>query len=148
MRARVKFEKNGIMRYVGHLDLMRFFQKAVKRSELPIKYSEGFNPLQIMSFASPLGVGLTSAGEYMDIDLKEQVACDKALLTLNENMVEGLIITGFKYLPDDAEKCMSAVTAASYIVTYKDSKDDACYIDNICDFFSCCSTPSSISYRF
>ena len=133
MRARVKFAKTGIMRYVGHLDLMRFFQKAVKRSNLPIRYSEGFNPHQIMSFASPLGVGLTSEGEYMDIDLKEKVDPVAALNSLNDNMVEGLEITGFKYLPDDAEKCMSAVTAASYIVTYKDSKDDACYIDNISD---------------
>ncbi|MBR5649884.1 TIGR03936 family radical SAM-associated protein [Pseudobutyrivibrio sp.] len=133
MRARVKFAKTGIMRYVGHLDLMRFFQKAVKRSNLPIKYSEGFNPHQIMSFAAPLGVGLTSEGEYMDIDLKEKVDAAMALEVLNKNMVEGLEITGFKYLPDDAEKCMSAVTAASYIVTYKDLKDDACYIDNITD---------------
>lgn len=133
MRVRVKFAKTGIMRYVGHLDLMRFFQKAVKRAELPIRYSEGFNPHQIMSFASPLGVGLTSEGEYMDIDLKEHVDAVESLKALNANMVEGLEITGFKYLPDDAEKCMSAVTAASYIVTYKDSKDDACYIDNIAD---------------
>ena len=133
MRVRVKFEKTGIMRYVGHLDLMRFFQKAVKRSELPIRYSEGFNPHQIMSFASPLGVGLTSVGEYMDIDLKSEVASVDGLSRLNENMVEGLAITSFKYLPDDAEKCMSAVTAASYVVTYKDTKDDACYIDNIAD---------------
>ena len=133
MRARVKFSKAGIMRYVGHLDLMRFFQKAVKRSNLPIRYSEGFNPHQIMSFASPLGVGLTSEGEYMDIDLKEKVDAETALKALNDNMVEGLEITGFKYLPDNAEKCMSAVTAASYVVTYKDSKDDACYIENIVD---------------
>ena len=133
MRARVKFSKTGIMRYVGHLDLMRFFQKAVKRSNLPIRYSEGFNPHQIMSFASPLGVGLTSEGEYMDIDLKEKVDAETALKALNDNMVEGLEITGFKYLPDNAEKCMSAVTAASYVVTYKDSKDDACYIENIVD---------------
>ena len=133
MRARIKFAKTGIMRYVGHLDLMRFFQKAVKRAELPIRYSEGFNPHQIMSFAAPLGVGLTSEGEYMDIDLKEKVDPASALKALNDNMVEGLEITGFKYLPDTAEKCMSAVTAASYVVTYKDSKDDACYIDNIID---------------
>ena len=86
-----------------------------------------------MSFAAPLGVGLTSEGEYMDIDLKEKVDAAMALEVLNKNMVEGLDITGFKYLPDDAEKCMSAVTAASYIVTYKDSKDDVCYIDNITD---------------
>ena len=121
------------MRYVGHLDLMRFFQKAVKRANLPIRYSEGFNPHQIMSFAAPLGVGLTSEGEYMDIDLKEEVASKAGLEALNKNMVEGLEITSFKYLPDSAEKCMSAVTAASYTVTYKDAKDDACYIDNIID---------------
>ncbi|MCR5195745.1 MAG: TIGR03936 family radical SAM-associated protein [Pseudobutyrivibrio sp.] len=131
MRVRIRFEKTGIMRYVGHLDLMRFFQKAVKRAGLPIRYSEGFNPHQIMSFASPLGVGLTSEGEYMDIDIKEQVDSKAALETLNANMVEGLEIKSFKYLPDNAEKCMSAVTAASYLVTYKDSKDDACYVDNI-----------------
>jgi len=131
MRVRIRFEKTGIMRYVGHLDLMRFFQKAVKRAGLPIRYSEGFNPHQIMSFASPLGVGLTSEGEYMDIDIKEQVNSKAALETLNANMVEGLEIKSFKYLPDNAEKCMSAVTAASYLVTYKDSKDDVCYVDNI-----------------
>lgn len=131
MRVRVRFEKTGIMKYVGHLDLMRFFQKAVKRANLPIKYSEGFNPHQIMSFASPLGVGLTSIGEYMDIDIKSEVPSADAIKALNDNMVEGLAITGFKYLPDDAVKCMSAVTAASYNVTYKDAKDDICYIDNL-----------------
>ena len=136
MRVRIRFEKTGIMRYVGHLDLMRFFQKAVKRSNLPIRYSEGYNPHQIMSFAAPLGVGLTSIGEYMDIDIKEAVDADTAIKTLNENMVEGLAITGFNYLPDNAEKCMSALTAASYIVTYKDHKDEACYIENICDLKS------------
>ncbi|MCR4694030.1 MAG: TIGR03936 family radical SAM-associated protein [Pseudobutyrivibrio sp.] len=133
MRVRIRFEKLGVMRYVGHLDLMRFFQKAVKRSGLPIKYSEGFNPHQIMSFASPLGVGLTSEGEYMDIDIKEDVNSKEAIKALNDNMVEGLDIKTFKYLPDNAEKAMTAVTAASYIVTYKNPKDDICYIDNLLD---------------
>ena len=77
MRVRIRFEKTGIMRYVGHLDLMRFFQKAVKRSGLPIRYSEGFNPHQIMSFASPLGVGITSDGEYMDLTLSAEMSCDE-----------------------------------------------------------------------
>ena len=133
MRVRVKFCKTGIMRYVGHLDLMRFFQKAVKRAGLPIRYSEGFNPHQIMSFAAPLGLGLTSVGEYMDIDLKEEIDLEQALIALNNNMVEGLSISNMKYLPEDAEKCMSAVTAASYRVTYKSDTDDICYIDNLLD---------------
>ena len=69
MKYRVKFSKNGPVRFVGHLDMMRYFQKAIRRAGLPIKYSEGFNPHQIMSFAAPLGVGVTSDGEYMDIEL-------------------------------------------------------------------------------
>ena len=76
------------MLYVGHLDLMRFFQKAVKRADLDIKYSEGFNPHQIMSFALPLGVGLTSVGEYMDIDIKTEIPSSEGIKRLNETMVE------------------------------------------------------------
>lgn len=133
MRVRIRFEKTGVMRYVGHLDLMRFFQKAVKRSCLAIRYSEGFNPHQIMSFAAPLGVGLESLGEYMDIDLKEDISSEKGLQVLNENMVDGLKIVTFNYLPDDAEKCMSAVTAASYKVSYKNSDDDIKYVENLVD---------------
>lgn len=136
MRVRIRFEKTGIMRYVGHLDLMRFFQKAVKRSMIPIKYSEGYNPHQIMSFASPLGVGLTSNGEYMDIDIKEDFPSKEGIDILNKNMVEGLNILSFKYLPDDALKCMSAVTAASYTVTYKNSDDEIKYIENLSDLKS------------
>ena len=69
----------------------------------------------------------------MDIDSKNELPSKDAIDVLNKNMVEGLNILSFKYLPDDAEKCMSAVTAARYIVTYKDTKDDACYIENIRD---------------
>ena len=131
MRVRIRFEKTGVMRYVGHLDLMRFFQKAVKRADLDIKYSEGFNPHQIMSFALPLGVGLTSVGEYMDIDIKTEIPSSEGIKRLNENMVEGLKVVSFKYLPDNALKCMTAVTAAHYRVSYKDPSDDIVYVDNL-----------------
>ena len=48
------------MKFVGHLDVMRYFQKAIRRAELPIAYSEGFSPHMLLSFASPLGVGISS----------------------------------------------------------------------------------------
>ena len=67
MKVRIKFSKQGNLRFVGHLDMMRYFQKAFRRSELPISYSEGFSPHQIMSFAAPLGIGMTSEAEYVDI---------------------------------------------------------------------------------
>ena len=85
------------MKYIGHLDIMRYFQKAIRRSGLPIKYSEGFNPHQIMSFASPLGVGITSEGEYMDIELKEEVSCKEVLDKLQSTMVDGMEICKVMY---------------------------------------------------
>jgi len=133
MRARIKFEKTGAVKYVGHLDLMRYFQKAVKRAEINIKYSEGFNPHQIMSFSSPLGVGLTSIAEYMDIEINDFIPSKAAVDALNKQMVEGLKIVSFKYLPDDAVKCMSALTAAFYKVTYKNSADCAAIINQVED---------------
>ena len=69
MKIRIKFRKFGPVRFIGHLDLMRFFQKMIRRADLDIAYSNGFSPHQIMSFAAPLGVGLESNGEYMDIEV-------------------------------------------------------------------------------
>ncbi|MEG0566064.1 MAG: TIGR03936 family radical SAM-associated protein, partial [Hungatella sp.] len=63
MKIRIKFSKLGAMKFVGHLDLLRYFQKAMRRAEVDICYSEGFSPHQVMSFAAPLGVGLTGTGE-------------------------------------------------------------------------------------
>ena len=103
MKVRIKFSKSGSMVYIGHLDIMRYFQKAIRRSGLPIKYSEGFNPHQIMSFAAPLGVGLSSSGEYMDIELKEFVPSQEALQRLQATMVDGMEVTSFRYLPDNAK---------------------------------------------
>ena len=66
MKVRMRFIKRGPIQYIGHLDLMRYFQKVFRRCGLDVAYSQGFNPHQILSFASPLGVGLTSIGEYLD----------------------------------------------------------------------------------
>ena len=69
MKLRIKFRKYGAVRFIGHLDLMRFFQKMIRRADIDIAYSQGFSPHQIMSFAAPLGVGLESNGEYVDVEM-------------------------------------------------------------------------------
>lgn len=69
MKVRIKFAKAGHMKFVGHLDTMRYFQKAIRRAELPVAFSGGYSPHMIMSFAAPLGVGTTSLGEYFDMEL-------------------------------------------------------------------------------
>lgn len=62
------------MRFIGHLDVMRYFQKAIRRAEIPIAFTTGYSPHMIMSFAQPLGVGVTSDGEYFDIEITEPIS--------------------------------------------------------------------------
>ena len=76
MKARIKFRKYGVMKFIGHLDIMRFFQKVMRRADIPIAFTGGYSPHMIMSFANPLGVGLTSDGEYFDIELTEPIDFD------------------------------------------------------------------------
>lgn len=116
MKIRIKFSKHGCMKFIGHLDIMRYFQKAHIRAGLDVAYSEGYNPHQIMSFASPLGVGLTSDGEYMDISVHSTESSQKSMEDLNRVMVEGIRILEYRLLPDDAKKSMSLVAAADYYV--------------------------------
>lgn len=103
MKIRIKFRKYGALKFVGHLDMMRYFQKALKRAGIDMKYSEGFNPHMIMSFAAPLGVGITSDGEYFDIEVLSTKSTEESLKVLNEAMVEGVEVTSYVALPDTAK---------------------------------------------
>ena len=119
MKIRIKFRKYGTMKFIGHLDVMRYFQKAIRRSEVNIRYSEGFSPHQIMSFAAPLGVGITSKGEYVDIEVLDTENSKKMVDRLNAVMSEGFEILEYKLLPDDAANAMSIVAAADYSLTFR-----------------------------
>ena len=66
MKVRMRFSKSGTMKFIGHLDVMRYFQKAFRRAGLDMLYSQGYSPHPLLSFAQPLGIGLTSDGEYLD----------------------------------------------------------------------------------
>ena len=120
MKVRIKFRKQGNMKFIGHLDIMRYFQKVMRRADVDIRYSEGFSPHQIMSFAAPLGVGLTSNGEYMDIEIKSPIASADAVRQLNEVMVEGMEVLSFRQIEEGkAGKAMSLVAAADYTVSFR-----------------------------
>lgn len=120
MKVRIKFAKYGVMKFIGHLDTMRFFQKALRRAEIDVKYSEGFSPHQIMSFAAPLGVGIESFGEYMDIEVNSMTSPEDIKRDLNQVMVEGMEILSVTVLPDQAKNAMSSVAAASYRLHMKE----------------------------
>ena len=112
--VRFKFARKGPVRYLGHLDMLRYFQKAVMRSGIPAKYTEGFHPHQIMSFAYPLGVAMETDGDYMDLELTEEVPVEELSSALNDVMKEGIWICGAARLPEKAPNAMASVAAADY----------------------------------
>ena len=125
MKVRLKFQKYGAMKFIGHLDVMRYFQKAFRRAGYDSEYSKGFNPHQIMSFAAPLGVGLTSDAEYVDIGLNSCDDADIMVKRINEVMSVGFYVTGFHILSEPIENekritAMSLVASADYHVSLKD----------------------------
>lgn len=120
MKIRIKFAKSGNMKFIGHLDTMRYFQKAMRRADIDIAYSTGFSPHQIMSFAAPLGVGITSEGEYLDIEVHSSGSSAQAVAALNAAMVEGFEVLDYRRLPDDAKTAMSIVTCADYTLTFRE----------------------------
>lgn len=113
MRVRIKFRKYGVLKFIGHLDVMRYFQKAMRRADIPIAFTGGYSPHMIMSFAQPLGVGITSDGEYLDIELTERICSEKAVSQLNRVMAEGIDIVSFVEIPDDKKASGMTVTSAA-----------------------------------
>ena len=119
MKIRIKFRKYSVMKYIGHLDIMRYFQKCMRRAKIDIAYSGGFSPHQIMSFAAPLGVGVTSDGEYVDIEVNSSESTEISLKRLNEVMAEGVLVTSYRRWKDTDKKAMSLVAAADYELRIK-----------------------------
>lgn len=119
MKIRIKFTKQGPVRFIGHLDVMRYFQKVMRRAEVDIRYSEGFSPHQIMSFASPLSVGLISRGEYMDIEVHTTKDSASMIQAINAVSSNGIRVVDYRRLEDSAKNAMSQVAAADYTFWFK-----------------------------
>lgn len=119
MKVRIKFSKSGIARFIGHLDVMRYFQKAVRRAGIAIRYSGGFSPHQLMSFAAPLGVGITSNGEYLDIEVEDNEDTATMKERLNQVMAEGFSVKSCLVLSKEAGNAMSLVAAARYTIAFR-----------------------------
>ena len=118
MKARIKFRKYGALRFIGHLDVMRFFQKVMRRADIPIAFTGGFSPHMIMSFASPLGIGLASEGEYFDIELTRPINSEEAVRRMNEACVEGIEVLSFRQIREEKKMTgMTILAGADYLVS-------------------------------
>lgn len=121
MKVRIKFRKYGALRFIGHLDVMRFFQKVMRRAEIPIAFTGGYSPHMIMSFASPLGIGLSSDGEYFDIELIEPVESEDAVRRMNEACVEGIEVVSIRQIAEEKKMTgMTILAGADYLVSIKE----------------------------
>ena len=137
MKARIKFRKYGVMKFIGHLDIMRFFQKVMRRADIPIAFTGGFSPHMIMSFANPLGVGVTSDGEYFDIELAEEIDMDEAVKRMNEVTVEGIEIVNMVSISDDKKQTgMAIVAAADYLSGIKKGEFPLGWKEKVHDFMN------------
>ncbi|SHF02916.1 radical SAM-linked protein [Caldanaerobius fijiensis DSM 17918] len=120
MRLRIKFEKKGDMRYISHLDLMRTISRAIRRALLPIAYTQGFNPQPKISVALPLTLGYTSDGEYMDMELIEDLPLAEVISRLNDQLPDGLKIKQCIRIENINTSLMALIRFALYGITFED----------------------------
>ncbi len=106
---------------------MRLFQKAIRRAKLQVSYSQGFSPHQIISFAAPMPLGMTSEGEYFDGEFEQVTSTEDMMNRLNGTLPEGVKVLDIVKLPDNAKPSMSIVTASDYYIY----KNDECNNNNI-----------------
>jgi radical SAM-linked protein len=116
MRIRLKFKKEGRLKYIGHLDLLNVFSRALKASKLPVEYSRGFSPHMKITFAAPLPLGVESVSEYVDIDFDSGLdLC--ALPAINEKLPDGLEVTDFFVLEEPYRRAPAIVVRAEYYIS-------------------------------
>ena len=120
MKVRIKFEKYGALKYIGHLDVMRFFQKANRRANLPVAMSKGYSPHQLLTFSNPLGLGMISEGEYMDLELTKDMDCKEIIDRLQEVMVEGMHILDACPIIDEKQNAMASIRACDYEISFEE----------------------------
>ena len=111
---RFRFARSGSLRYIGHLDLMRTFERSMRRAELPLLHSQGYNPRPMLVFALPLGVGIATSDDYLDMALSEERDVKSTIDALVPMLPDGLSILDGWSVPETRVSIMAIVSAASY----------------------------------
>ena len=114
MRMIVRFGKNPRLRFISHLDLHRFFQRALNRTGLPIAFSQGFNPHPVMAFASALALGWTSDYEVLDVKLSAPIGRKRAEDAMRAALPGDLPVIQVKMVEDRLPSLMPMVYASEY----------------------------------
>lgn len=116
-RLRLSITKGEPLRFLGHLDFLRAMERALRRSNLPLAYSEGFNPRMKVSYDTALGVGVTADPLYMDIELTEDIAKADVAAQLRPQLPGGIELRECHYVDPKARKLMAFINYEYYELT-------------------------------
>lgn len=123
MRIRITFAKQGALRYTGHLDLHRLWERAARRAELPLAYSQGFHPQPKMNIAAALPLGFSSRCEVMDMRLEREIPLDGLREKLQETLPTGIQVSSIEAVDDKLPPLQTLVASAEYEVTLMEATD-------------------------
>ncbi len=112
------------MIFIGHLDLLKLFQRSIRKAKLPIGYSWGYNPHQLITFALPLPLGMAGSGEIADIQLTRRMDTDEIKAALNGSLPHGISVLCVMEIEAGALGCAAAVAWGDYCVTLDKKYDD------------------------
>ncbi len=116
------FEKGARLRHIGHLDIQRAMQRALRRSGLPVSYSKGFNPHILLTFASALATGAMGEKEILDVSLDAPVEADAFMTAMNAALPPDMQLSFARPLEDRHPALMAMVRAADYELTLQDEE--------------------------
>ncbi|MCK6540039.1 MAG: TIGR03936 family radical SAM-associated protein [Anaerolineales bacterium] len=116
MRVRITFTKQGALRYIGHLDLHRLWERAMRRADLPLAYSQGFHPQPKISLAAALPLGFSSRGEVLDVRLNEEVSVEDISSRLKDNLPPDINVREIKSVDERLPALQTQVLSAAYDV--------------------------------
>jgi radical SAM-linked protein len=121
MRIRITFAKQGALRYTGHLDLHRLWERAARRAELPLAYSQGFHPQPKMTIAAALPLGFSSRCEVIDLRLEHEIPLEGLSDKLQQTLPTGIRVSNVESVDEKLPALQTQVASAEYEVTLTDS---------------------------
>jgi radical SAM-linked protein len=125
MRIRITFVKQGALRYTGHLDLHKLWERAARRAELPLAYSQGFHPQPKINMAAALPLGFSSRCEVIDMKLEHDIPLDDLPTRLNSTLPSGLQVVDVEQVDERAPALQTQVLSAEYEVALTEAIDES-----------------------
>lgn len=117
IRVRITFNKTEEMRFTGHLDLYRAWERAFRRAKLPLSYSQGFKPHPRINIAAALPLGFTSSNDIVDVWFEEDLSEEEIISKLEASLPPGIRLLNVKIIPPNEPPLQKTIIASQYLIT-------------------------------